>query len=453
MEFGLDKCATLAMYRGNMQKTEGIRLPNNSMIRSLELHEGYKYLGVLQADNIKHGEVKEQAKQEYLKRVRKALKSKLNAGNVIQAINGWAIPVLRYTAGIVDWTSAELDDIDRKTRKMMTSNGALHPQSDIDRLYIPRSVGGRGMQSVKQVMLEEQMKLAEYVQNSTEDALRDVWNEGLLAKQEAKAEMKHVKDEDRLESWKTKALHGKYPREIQDQVDEKETWRWLTNGHLNKQTESLIIAAQDQALRTNAIKARIDKTAESSICRLCKTKDETVDHIVSGCSKIAHTDYLHRHNRVASMIHWNLCHKYKIPTAKNWWQHKPEKVVENDNAKILWDFKIQTDKHLTHNTPDITVVENKQVWLIDVAIPGDSRLEQKENEKVTNYHDLRVELQSLWKKKATVVPIVVGALGAIPKDLNSNLEKIGVKKIAAEQLQKEALLGTAQILRKYLQNS
>ena len=181
MEFGFDKCTTLAMYRGNMQKTEGIRLPNNSMIRSLELHEGYKYLGVLQADNIRHGEVKEQAKQEYLKRARKALKSKLNAGNVIQAINGWAIPVLRYTAGIVDWTSAELDDIDRKTRKLMTSNGALHPQSDIDRLYIPRSAGGRGMQSVKQVMLEEQINLAEYVQNRTEYALRDLWNEGFLA--------------------------------------------------------------------------------------------------------------------------------------------------------------------------------------------------------------------------------------------------------------------------------
>ena len=141
------------------------------------------------------------------------------------------------------------------------------------------------MQSVKQVMLQEQMNLAEYVQNSTEDALKDVWKEGLLAKQEAKAEMKHVKNKDRLENWKTKALHGKYPREIKDQVDEKETWRWLTNGHLNKQTESLIIAAQDQAHRTHAIKVHIHKTAESSLCCLCKTKDETVDYIVSGVAK------------------------------------------------------------------------------------------------------------------------------------------------------------------------
>ena len=41
------------------------------------------------------------------------------------------------------------------------------------------------------------------------------------------------------------------------------------------------------------------------------------------------------------------------------------------------------DKHLAHDTTDITVVEKKQVWLIDVAIPGDSRIQQKEVEKIT----------------------------------------------------------------------
>ena len=49
----------------------------------------------------------------------------------------------------------------------------------------------------------------------------------------------------------------------------------------------------------------------------------------------------------------------------------------------LWNFKIQTDKYLAHNISDIRVVEKKQVWLIDVAIPGDSRIDQKEVEKIT----------------------------------------------------------------------
>jgi hypothetical protein len=158
------------------------------------------------------------------------------------------------------------------------------------------------------------------------------------------------------------------------------------------------MAAQDQAIRTNAIKA---KTSSDSKCRLCKVKDETIDHLVSSCSKIAQTDYKERHNKVASMLQWNLCRKYNLPTADKWWEHKVDKVLQKEDVKILWDFKIQTDKHLAHNIPDITVVEKKQVWMIDVAIPGDSRIEEKELEKIIKYQDLKIQIERLWEKQAT----------------------------------------------------
>ena len=125
-------------------------------------------------------------------------------------------------------------------------------------------------------------------------------------------------------------------------------------------------------------------------------------------------------------------------------------MLQNKEVKILWDFKIQTGKYLVHNIPDITVVEKKQVWLIDVAIPGDSRIDQKEVEKITKYQDLKIELERLWEKKATVVPVVIGALGAIPRDLVKHLKTLGLDKISPSQLQNAALLGTAHIQRKYL---
>ena len=146
------------------------------------------------------------------------------------------------------------------------------------------------------------------------------------------------------------------------------------------------------------------------------------------------------------MLHWNLCKKYHLPAADKWLEHKIEKVLQNNEAKILWDFKIQTDKHLAHNIPDITVVEKKQVWLVDVAIPGDSRIQQKEVEKITKYQDLKIEVERLWERKATVVPVVIGALGAIPRDLTKHLNTLGLDKITPSQLQKAALLGTAHIL-------
>ena len=103
MEFGLDKYASFAIIKGKVTETQGMNLPNNN-IKGLNLDETYKYLGILQADDIKHKQVKKKTLSEYNKRVRKILKSKLNGGNIIKAINSWAVPVVRYTAGIIDWT-------------------------------------------------------------------------------------------------------------------------------------------------------------------------------------------------------------------------------------------------------------------------------------------------------------------------------------------------------------
>ena len=95
------------------------------------------------------------------------------------------------------------------------------------------------------------------------------------------------------------------------------------------------------------------------------------------------------------MLHWNLCRKYNLPTAHKWWEHKVDKVLQKEDVKILWDFKIQTDMHLAHNIPAITVVEKKRVWIIDVAIPGDSRIEEKELDKIRKYQDLKIEIEKL----------------------------------------------------------
>ena len=150
------------------------------------------------------------------------------------------------------------------------------------------------------------------------------------------------------------------------------------------------------------------------------------------------------------MLHWNLCRQYNLPTADKWWEHRVNQVLQKEDVNILWDFKIQTDKHLAHNIPDITVVEKKRVWITDMAIPGDSRIEEKELEKISKYQDLKIEIERLWEKQATVLPVVIGSLGAIPRDLRKHLRMIDFESISPSQLQKIVLLETAHILCKYL---
>ena len=73
---------------------------------------GYKYLGILEANGIKHDETKEQLKKEYFRRVRNVLKSKLNWGNITSAINSRAVSTVRYGAGIIKWTKNKLEELD-----------------------------------------------------------------------------------------------------------------------------------------------------------------------------------------------------------------------------------------------------------------------------------------------------------------------------------------------------
>ena len=83
--------------------------------------------------------------KEYIRRLRKILKSKLDGVNLVCGLNTWAVSLLRYLAAFVSWRKTKLQPIiDRKTRKLFTLYRALHPKSDVDRLYIPREVGGGG---------------------------------------------------------------------------------------------------------------------------------------------------------------------------------------------------------------------------------------------------------------------------------------------------------------------
>ena len=218
MDFCLDKCATLAIIKGKVTETQGMNLPNNN-IKGLNLNEIYKYLGMLQADDIKHKKVKKKTLSEYNKRVRKILKSKLNGSNIIKALNSWAVPVVRYTAGIIDWTQAELKDLERKTRKLMSAHHALHPQSDVDRLYLPRQAGGRGLLQIRQTVEEEKQALNVYIKNSTEHVLKAVSDEELLKVNESKNEYHKKKLKNCQEQWQSKPLHGQYLQDIKDKND------------------------------------------------------------------------------------------------------------------------------------------------------------------------------------------------------------------------------------------
>ena len=114
-------------------------------------------------------------------------------------------------------------------------------------------------------------------------------------------------------------------------------------------------------------------------------------------------------------------------------------------------FAIQTDKEIEHRRADIVVIdkEKRECKIVDIAVSGDQNIKVKELEKITKYQDLRLQVQKLWYVKATVLPIVVSALGTVSEELENHLKTIGIS-IVISCLQKAALLGIAVTLRRVL---
>ena len=108
--------------------------------------------------------------------------------------------------------------------------------------------------------------------------------------------------------------------------------------------------------------------------------------------------------------------KCGLERANSWYEEKPEGVVESENLKILWDFTIQCDPKIEARRPDIVFIDKKkiEVVMIDVAIPGDDRMKEKELENIEKYQLLKYEIAKVWHmRKVIVVPVVTGALGVV----------------------------------------
>ena len=79
-------------------------------------------------------------------------------------------------------------------------------------------------------------------------------------------------------------------------------------------------------VRKNLVKAKIDKTQKDTLCTLCKKADESIDHVVKGCSKLSQNEYKRRHDNLGKIVHWKLARKYNFEAGDKWYEHDLERV-------------------------------------------------------------------------------------------------------------------------------
>ena len=277
--------------------------------------------------------------------------------------------------------------MDQRTRKLMTK--VLHPRNDVDRLCVKKRGRKRGLAIIEDSVDTSIQQLEDYIQKRG----------GRLI-----TATKNNTNDTRISGTTIirKQLNGCFKRLTSDISHEKKRTR-LRKGNLKKETESLLIAAQNNVIRTNHIKSRIDKRQQNSRCRLCGESDETINHI-SECNKLEQKEYKTWHEWVGKVIHWEL---RNFDHTNKWYMYNPESVLKNETHKLLWDFEIQTDHQISARRPDliITKKEKRTCRIVDFAVLADHRVKLKECENRDKYLDLARELKKPWNMKVTIIPI------------------------------------------------
>ena len=489
MDFGLDKCSKCTLKKGKKVASDNLQLENGTSIEDLRADTSYKYLGIEENGSIEHKLMREKITNNYFKRMKSICKTELTSKNKIQAINQLAIPVVTYGFGIVDWPQKQINDMDVRTRKLLTLHKVTYRNQCLDRLYMPRSEGGLGLTEINQAYKSSIVALSQYLHASKDPLIK------LVARQHAEKLPPNVSiitqanlfgkdiietetDDDnrntpatelaqnkrkihgfiarhsRKERWIEDKRAGKIPVELdKPYIDKKESLRWLVKGKLAFNDERIIIGAQDQALFTNGFK-KMAGLSDNDKCRFCHTEVESVGHLMSGCQTLmGDGHYTSRHNMVCRYIHWKVCKAIGVEV-KPVQLHEPAPITPHEEYIIYYDKCIPLGRFVESGAvkPDIVIwdTKSKTAQIVEVTVPNDFGLNRAEREKNNKYQDLKNDLRNTWGlKNIELIPVVVGTTGLVKNNLQQHLKAI-IGEPALEEIQLAAIKGTIRLLKRAL---
>ena len=102
-------------------------------------------------------------------------------------------------------------------------------------------------------------------------------------------------------------------------------------------------------------------------------------------------------------------------------------VLENDHAKLVWDFEFNLRKTTTSRRPNLTLEEEEKkiLWICDMACPQENNIMTKQDEKQTKYRRLAFELRERRAEyKIYVILVLIGALRGGIKEAIHEIKKI-----------------------------
>ena len=208
-----------------------------------------------------------------------------------------------------------------------------------------------------------------------------------------------------------KPLHSYIFKKIEEdnEIDKEASHQWLHSG-ISSHVEGYINAMQEQEIATKATRKRREKDPTIyAKCRLCDSQEEST------------------------------------------YRKRPESVTVTGNKEIWWNLPIKTANKVEYNRPDVVIWsrETKVCHLVEISVPLDINISDRQVVKRDKYTPLVSEMQQLYRNYTfQIIP------GAIPRSLEQNLKKLGLEdatyKPLIKKLQKTALLGSVKIMKTFI---
>ena len=165
-------------------------------------------------------------------------------------------------------------------------------------------------------------------------------------------------------------------------------------------------------------------------CRLCGKAAETQAHVPAGCSALAQSKYMTRHNGALKVIFYEFLKDLDLMTSIPPWysQNTPKPLYENEKGKALWDVPLYAEyAEVRNNRIDCTVIDKKKkkVVLLEMSCPWVSNREIKCAEKTSKYAPLRYELRRRYPGyKIEQHNIIIDVLGGSSRSVKESLRQL-----------------------------
>ncbi|GMH46187.1 hypothetical protein BSKO_14155 [Bryopsis sp. KO-2023] len=368
LQFSIEKCAKSAVIRGK----QPTGMSTGVVFAMLSPGDTYKYLGIPQGHVNSPTEFKRKLKSEYYKRVHLVWSSGLSAKNKVVAHNSWAVGVFKYAFGVLAWTKTELEIVDRRTRHILQSWDCHKRLGNMDRLYMSRDKGGRGLVALYEEYMLRVIHIACKICLIQTPILRVVGAHDRIPQNPQLRERYRRK----------RVILGRAEEMGQDagiQIGFSPQGGMEANGEVINEVKKIAALLRDikRSLQERRVSCLLDKHDMGKYMRTLKERS---------------LDIMQSPNTI------------KTPA-----------LCEYDGYQLWWDFK-WTAVTASATKPDMVIVDKRgsKLTIVEATCCSEYHMTDRYREKEEKYRHLAGDLRKIYGGyEVAIVPVVIGVLGGI----------------------------------------